>query len=425
MKNINTEVLAIGDELVTGSIINTNSAYIANKCEVVGLSVTRHSCFGDDLAVLTAAILEASERSRIVVVTGGLGPTFDDLTRDAAAQAAGVELLVFSSALLAIEEFFRKLGRPMPESNKRQACFPKNAEIMDNPIGTAPGFVLKIGLAHFFFIPGVPREMQKMLDEQVIPRILQMFHNELPVTGIKTIDTFGISEALIGERLEAVAQLMPTVKLGTRAIFPIIQVKIYVRDLDQVAVDKALDNAAKLITEQLAAWIISYNNTSIEDIISSLLRQHESSIAIIENGSGGLLTEWINNVPNNSDFFRGSEVLSPTKPIGAESTRLLATQIRKRSSATYGIAISGVLNQEAEGLLGEPFGKVFIAIADLKQVHGFTFHVPFGNQNRQKKMYAMLVLDSLRRKLIGVDPLSEIFGKYVEVNNGYIHKTKN
>jgi nicotinamide-nucleotide amidase len=420
MKQIYTEVLAIGDELVTGSIINTNSAYIAEKCEIIGLNVTRHSCFGDDLATLSAAILEASKRSKIIIVTGGLGPTFDDLTRDAAAAAAGVKLRTFPEALVTIEAFFQKLSRPMPESNKRQACFPENSEILDNPIGTAPGFMLKIGGAQFFFVPGVPREMCKMLDEQVMPRIMAVYKDILPTTMVRTINTFGISEALLGEKLDklfncrdATSCVSSPIKFGTRAAFPIIQVKIYVRGSDKAAAMEMLKNATKSIDEQLKDWIISYDNVSIEEIISKLLRTKKKNLVVIENGSGGLLTEWLNKVPISCDFFAKAEVFAPIKPFSAEITAQLAEQSLQQSAASYSLAVSGVLGQEEADRLGLPIGTLFIAIADSNQVEKYEFRTPFGEREQQKQLFAMTALDLLRRKLLGLKPLTEVFGKNI------------
>ena len=165
------EILATGDEIRSGALIDSNSAYIAEKLQEAGIPVTRHSCVGDDLDVLISILKEISTRVDICVVTGGLGPTTDDLSSEAAAAAADETLLLDTQALSDIEAFFRSRKRDMAESNRKQALLPRTAEAMYNPIGTAPGFRLKIDRCVFFFLPGVPPEMKRMLAHEVFPRI--------------------------------------------------------------------------------------------------------------------------------------------------------------------------------------------------------------------------------------------------------------
>ena len=166
------EVICTGDEVLTGKIVNTNFSYITQKLEDVGLSVRWGTTVGDDRDTLLAAFLHAGERADAVIVNGGLGPTVDDLSQEIAAKAAGVDLALNEEWLATMEAFFLKRSRTMSPNNRKQAYLPVTAEILDNPIGTACGFAMDIGKARFFFTPGVPREVRRMLEEQVIPRIL-------------------------------------------------------------------------------------------------------------------------------------------------------------------------------------------------------------------------------------------------------------
>ena len=166
------EVICTGDEVLTGKIVNTNFSYIAQKLEDVGLSVRWGTTVGDDRETLLAAFLQAGERADAVIVNGGLGPTVDDLSQEIAAQAAGDELVLNEEWLTTMEAFFRRRSRVMSPNNQKQAMLPSTAEILDNPIGTACGFAMDIGKARFFFTPGVPRELRRMLEEQIIPRLL-------------------------------------------------------------------------------------------------------------------------------------------------------------------------------------------------------------------------------------------------------------
>ncbi len=226
------EVLATGDEIRSGALVDTNSAYISEKIEELGINITRHNCVGDDENELSTILLELADRADIIIVSGGLGPTLDDLSREAAARAAGIPLKLDSKVLEKIENFFVSKQKNMPENNIRQAQFPQGAEILENPIGTAPGFSLKIGRGTFFFLPGVPTEMRKMLNEQVIPRI----RRELKVPyyyETKTISTVGLGESALEEKLSDFPGLFPDLKLGFRASFPEVQVKLYQKNSDE------------------------------------------------------------------------------------------------------------------------------------------------------------------------------------------------
>src|SRR5215510_13298586 len=166
------ELICTGDEVLTGKIVNTNFSYISQKLEDVGLSLRWETTVGDDRESLLQAFQLAAGRADAVIVNGGLGPTVDDLSQEIAAQAAGVELVLHEEWLGRMEEFFRRRSRTMPPNNRKQAMLPSTAEMIDNPIGTACGFALDIGRARFFFTPGVPRELRRMLEEQIIPRLL-------------------------------------------------------------------------------------------------------------------------------------------------------------------------------------------------------------------------------------------------------------
>src|SRR3954451_944010 len=166
------EIICTGDEVLTGKIVNSNFSYISQKLEDFGLAVRWGTTVGDDRETLLAAFRQAGERADAVIVNGGLGPTIDDLSQEIAAQAAGVDLVLNEDWLARMEAFFQRRSRVMSPNNKKQAMLPQSAEILDNPIGTACGFAMDIGKARFFFTPGVPRELRRMLEEQIIPRLL-------------------------------------------------------------------------------------------------------------------------------------------------------------------------------------------------------------------------------------------------------------
>src|SRR6202795_1341064 len=231
------EVICTGDEVLTGKIINTNFSYMSQKLEDVGLAVQWETTVGDDRESLLLAFKLAGERADAVIVNGGLGPTIDDLSQEVAAQAAGVELALSDEWLTRMEEFFRRRSRVMPPNNRKQAMLPANSEVIDNPVGTACGFALDIGKARFFFTPGVPRELRRMLEEQIIPRLLAKSGKQTAIF-LKRFHSFGIGESHADTLLAGVEALAPdgSVKLGFRAHYPQLETKLTARgsDMDDI-----------------------------------------------------------------------------------------------------------------------------------------------------------------------------------------------
>ena len=251
------EILATGDEIRSGALIDSNSAYIAVKLEEIGIPVTRHSCVGDDFEALVSILKEISTRVDICVVTGGLGPTADDLSSEAAASAAGEALVLDSKALSDIEAFFRDRKREMADSNRKQAMLPRTAEAMYNPVGTAPGFSQKIGKCVFFFLPGVPPEMKHMLSHEVLPRIEKMPGALKEHCLVRNISTFGLTESAAGEKVADLVNDFPGIKLGLRAKFPEIHIKLYLNGQDLPAMETKLASASEWILNRLGHYVLS------------------------------------------------------------------------------------------------------------------------------------------------------------------------
>lgn len=414
---MHTEILSIGDELLTGTLVDTNSAYIATQCEHIGLEVVRHNCVGDKLENLVAVIKEIGNRADVAIVTGGLGPTLDDLTREAAAQAKGVELVFSSEALVDVKKFFDRLGRNVPEANERQTFFPQGSQYIPNPVGTAPGFNCLIGKTEFFFTPGVPKEMRRMLNEQIIPKIQQKFNLQSQMTLVtKTIATFGLSEAVIGKYLESLAKSFPQIKFGTRASFPETQIKLYARNGNAKSL---LIDAINKINEQFKMWIFSIDGERMEKVVGDLLRQEKSSVAFVENCCGGIIADWFANVGDSSDFLSMVSVVNFAKttslllgtPILSmqETTKQTAKKIKDLLNVTYTIAIGGITDKKEIPPSNALPGTIYIAISDKNSVDCYSCYLPYEG-TYQKKISAMLALDLLRRKILKIPYLAEILG---------------
>lgn len=410
------EVLATGDEIRSGALVDTNSAYISEKIEDLGIKITRHNCVGDDENELITVLLELAERADIVIVTGGLGPTLDDLSREAAAQAAGVALKLDSKALEKIESFFVSRQKSIPESNTKQAMFPENATILDNPIGTAPGFSLKIGQGTFFFLPGVPAEMRKMLSEQVIPRIKQEL-KEPCYYKTENISTFGLGESALEEKLSDFPDLFPNIKLGFRANFPEVQVKLYQKNHDEEALVKEQAEAISWIKEKLGHKIVSLTGQSMATVVGDLLLQQGATLAVAESCTGGLIANWLTDRPGSSDYFILAAVtyantakqkvlgieqrlLEKWGAVHEETAKAMASGAKKLSGATYAIATTGIAGPTG-GSLEKPVGTVYIALAGPAKVESRHYFSPFGRRQFNKKIFAAQALNLLRLELLG------------------------
>ncbi|CAN2039974.1 CinA-like protein [Candidatus Magnetomoraceae bacterium gMMP-15] len=410
------EILATGDELRTGALIDTNSAYIADKLEQLGFEISRHSCVGDDMNALVSILNEIGSRANAAIVTGGLGPTIDDLSSEAAAIASEVPLIMNAKALKNIEAFFKKLNRPMNSCNKKQAFFPKNSEILNNPIGTAPGFSCLIKKCRFFFIPGVPVEMRKMLKEQVMPCFKKLYAKDQDISIIKTFVTFGAGESNLNEYLIDFPKHFPEVKLGTRAKFPEVQIKIYSRGKDEKKVQKLIDNASAFIMKRIEKWVFSTNGESMEMVVGRLLRENKASLAIAESCTGGLIANLITSVPGSSDYFLFSgvtysneakesilgvshETIEKYGAVSKETVKEMAMGALKAAGSTYAIATSGIAGPGG-GTPDKPVGTVCVGIAGPDGVETNRFYFSIGSRIRKKEIFAMAAMDCLRRKIV-------------------------
>lgn len=268
------EILCTGDEILTGKTVNTNYSHIARRLADIGFEVQRGVTVGDDRDALLAAFREAAARSDAVIVNGGLGPTVDDLSQEVAAEAAGVDLVLHEEWLARMQEFYARRNRVMPANNRKQAMLPASAEMIDNPIGTACGFALAIGKARFFFTPGVPREMRRMLDEQVLPRLLAQSGMK-GVSRLKRFHTFGIGESRADEMLAGIDSLAidGAVKLGFQAHYPQLETKLAARGLDAADLDAKLAAVEAEVRRRLGNFVVAEDDQTLEGVLLSALSE--------------------------------------------------------------------------------------------------------------------------------------------------------
>jgi len=411
------EILTTGDEILTGAVVDTNSAHIAQALKGIGLLGVRHSCVGDDMNHLVSTLQEIANRADVAVVTGGLGPTTDDITAEAASKSAGVELVLNRSALRSVEDYFRTRNRPASSSNKKQALLPFGAEPIYNPVGTAPGFTLRIEKCLFYFLPGVPFEMHRMLSDSVLPSLETLRGGRGELRRVKTISTFGLTESATGERMKGFSAEFPGIKLGFRAKFPEIQIKLYGSGKDSETIDKLMNKATESVLKKIGENVFSVDGMSMEGVVGRLLSEKKATLAVAESCTGGLISHMLTNIPGSSKYFLLSgitysneaktkmldvspDIINQFGAVHEKTAKKMAEGVRRIAGATYGLAVTGIAGPDG-GTDDKPVGTVCLGLADARSARGFRFYFPFNNRSRNKKIFAMKALDILRQELMG------------------------
>src|SRR5688572_20187538 len=299
------EIICTGDEVLTGKIVNTNFSYMSQRLEDVGLSVTWETTVGDDRESLLRAFRLAGERADAVIVNGGLGPTVDDLSQEIAAKAAGVELALSQEWLSRMESYFARRSRAMPPNNVKQAMLPKGAEVLDNPVGTACGFAVDIGRARFFFTPGVPRELRRMLEGEIVPRLLARSGVESAVH-LKRFHSYGIGESHADSLLAGVTALAPdgSVKLGFRAHYPQLETKLTVRGRDMDDIRVKLAPVEEEVRRRLGNFVLAEDDKTLEGVVLAALESQGATLAIVETFTSGQIAARVGHLAGAERVIR-------------------------------------------------------------------------------------------------------------------------
>ncbi|MCC6533294.1 MAG: CinA family nicotinamide mononucleotide deamidase-related protein [Burkholderiales bacterium] len=413
------EVICTGDEVLTGKIVNTNFSYIAQKLEDVGLSVAWETTVGDDRDNLLLAFRLAGSRADAVIVNGGLGPTVDDLSQEIAAKAAGVELTLDQAWLERMEEFFRRRSRVMPPNNRKQAMLPQGAEVLDNPIGTACGFAVDIGRARFFFTPGVPRELRRMLEEQIIPRLLAKSGQQSAIY-LKRFHSYGIGESHADALLAGIEAIDPdgAVKLGFRAHYPQLETKLTVRGKDMDDIRRRLEPVENEVRKRYGNFILAEDEQTLERVVLDALIERHASLALVEMFTSGQIAARIAHLSGADKVVKratvapdlgevcgvcGMEVPADGRHITCESAEQVARAARLQSGSSYALAVLVELDQGGDRI---DFGAtVYLAIASGHDVVSRRSRI-VGGRDWVRLGAVELGLDCLRRYLRGL-PVNE------------------
>lgn len=429
-------ILSTGDELTTGKIADTNAQWLADRCVSLGLEVAGTLVVGDHRDRITWAWERAFDLGDLVVCTGGLGPTVDDLTTETVAALLGEELRFDEASAQRIRSFFERIGRPMSQNNLRQAQFPASAVILDNPLGTAPGYrvtcerdVVPLGGAptratrHLVVMPGVPREMKPMFDERVAPWIRGL-RDPGEVSVVRTFQTFGMSESALDEAVNAI--IAPgEARIGFRASFPQISAKLLVRGRPAEA-ERRADELAERMRAKLGPVVFGEGETNMETETGRALRARGATVAVAESCSGGLVGHRLTEVPGCSAYFLADyvcysnaakvdvlgvsrETLERHGAVSEETAREMAQGARRRSGADVAVATTGIAGPDG-GTAERPVGTVCFALA-ADGVLVSRRHQLWGTRDWVKLLTSQLALDWVRRWALGLPVLDSGFRK--------------
>lgn len=411
------EILSTGDEVLLGDILDTNSGFLCEQLKEMGIPVRQITAVGDDIPAIGTALGKIGKRADICLVTGGLGPTQDDVTALACARAAGETLVMNPLALESMTLYFQQRGFEITPANEKQAMLPPSAKVLVNAQGTAPGFSMVLDRCTFFFMPGVPLEMKAMFKAEVKPGIEKTFGLDRQLL-IERLTIFGLPESRVGFLLQGFETEFPDMRLGFRASFPSIEVKmVWVLDQESSAADQTrMLDAREWVVSRLENKVISLAGLSLEQEVGRLLKQKNQSLAIAESCTGGLISNLVTDVAGSSDYFLFSaitysnaakinilQVNPATLEIhGAvhEQTALeMARGARQAGRADWAVSTTGIAGPGG-GTEEKPVGLVCIGIVGpgVEQARQFTFN--FGVRARNKAMFAATALEMLRRCLV-------------------------
>lgn len=378
------EVIAIGSELTSGRNLDTNSQWLSQQLYALGFPVRFHTTLADDLDENVAAFRTAADRADLVITTGGLGPTQDDLTREALAQLADVELIFHQPSFDSIAALFAKRGRAMTERNRVQAFFPAGAVPIPNPIGTAPGVWFEVpqagmSAALFIALPGVPIEMKRMFENEVKPRLLQRFPDRAGVILEHKINTFGLGEAALEEKVLDLTRRGHIPEVGITASDGTISLRIFGQGKTAVEAEALVAPIETIIRQRLGELVFGTGDEELQHAVARLLEQKKKTLAVAESLTGGLVLYRLCHIPGISNYFMGgcvaysneakvsqlgvpAELIAKHGAASAEVAEAMAIGARQRFKTDFGVSTTGIAGPGG-ATTDKPVGLAYIGLA--------------------------------------------------------------
>ena len=416
---MNAIIISIGDELISGLTINSNAAWLGRQLSMMGIDCSLQLTVGDNQAAIVSAIRQSLGHCDVLLISGGLGPTEDDLTRVSLAEAIDEPLVTDPEALRDLEAFFERIKRSMTDNNRLQALRPRSASCVKNSCGTAPGIMADSGNTRIFVMPGVPKEMKAMFEQSYKTR-LQAAAGGV-VRHIAKLNICGAGESWIGARIADLMQRGTNPAVGTTVHDGIVSVRIYATGRRD-AVDALIAEKIQMVRQRLGALIFSSDEIPLEAVVAEQFIQRDQSIATAESCTGGMLAMMLTNTPGSSRFFKrgwvvysneskaadlgvAREVLAQHGAVSREVARALAMHARTQAKSNWAVGITGIAGPDG-GSPEKPVGLVYISIAgpeSIDDVYIRTCHFS-GDRQGIRLRSSQMALTLLRLKLLGLDP---------------------
>lgn len=371
------EIITIGDELLIGQVIDTNSAWIAEQLNLIGIKVHQITSISDDQNHILTTLREASMRAQVVLITGGLGPTKDDITKQTLCKYFDTSLVFSEAAYANVEKLFSARGIAVSELNRLQAMVPGNCEVLDNPNGTAPGMWFEQNGCTYVSMPGVPFEMKAIMEQEILPRLLNRLNK---VIIHRTILTEGVGESHLASLIEPWEDsLPPFIKLAYLPQPGMVRLRLTAYGTDRNELQQAIEKAEKELFPYAGRYIFGFDNDTLESVVGQLLRNNRATLSTAESCTGGNIAQLITSIAGSSDYFKGSivaysnvikeqflgvpdQVLTVYGAVSEQTVTAMAEGIRNRFATDYAIAVSGIAGPGG-GSAEKPVGTTWIALA--------------------------------------------------------------
>jgi len=409
-------IISTGTELLLGDVVETNSVFISRRVASMGIRVAGKSVVGDSRPALEKVFRLGLEMGDIVIATGGLGPTRDDITKEVACEVMGCSLELRPEEVARIREFFKRRNRDMPESNLRQAMFPPEARVLSNPRGTAPGMFLEKDGRTVILLPGPPREMQPMFSEEVEPLLRQKLGEKMGLVKTRVIKVIGPGESKVEEMIKEFLDGPRGVSIALLAEEGEIHVRVTCEGEGLEQVETRVAALETGLVKALGQNVFGYDDDTLASVVSCMLRERGLRVAFAESCTGGLLAKMVTDLPGSSNIFWGGVVsysneakiqilgVSPSTlasfgAVSPETAGEMAQGIRSRSGADIGIGITGIAGPDG-GTLEKPVGLVYMGLADANRVLTKELRLTGGRESI-RTLTAKSALDWLRRYLTG------------------------
>ncbi len=407
------DIICVGNELLTGLVENTNSGFLARRLWSAGISVREVSVVADDKHAIRFALERALDESDLVIITGGLGPTDDDLTKETVADIIKLPLILNEQWLDKLERFFSKRGIKMPANNRKQAMVVEGGILLENQRGTAPGMIVERAGKIIVMLPGPPQELQQMFDNQVLPHLAD--NNKTSLTAVKTLKCIGIGESMLEEKIKALGKWdLPPISYVARGYEVDLQIK-GTGEKEDAAI--SINKAEKILLSVLGDCIYGSDDDTLAGRVADLLKSRKLKLALAESCSGGLLSDLITDIPGSSDFYRGGlipynselktdlpgitkEFLNREGEVSAATAQAMAEGVKELFNADVAIGITGVAGPESDSA-GNPVGLVYIAVSAPGVSESKKIKLG-GGRRAIKERSAQIALDLLRRVLLEI-----------------------